>query len=525
MSLLLDALNRASKDKAAAAMQAATPGRLDETTSASPDMKLEPVPAPISPASALPTLELSLSDVEPASASPTAAPADAWHTEMEVAAPSPSQLGLNPAKSSDRGAPPVASEPAPVASSVSTPGSVPRRAAAPSESLHAPRVAQEIVRAKAVVPRAALPRRVLVLGAVAGCLALGLGSVMLGWWGDPTVWFQGAGVRGSVIPQLSQTSAKPVGEGVVASASAPAGSAPSGASVDTQGTGQPSASVAPSTASSSPASLASRSAVVGQDAPRLASAGSVAHDWSLDREPCEPESTAPNCRTAPASKPSGAGKAVQSAQPLFESRSTGPSALEQGYAALTQGRLGEAAQAYGRALASNSQERDALLGLAYIAQRQGREEEARSHYQQVLRHEPGNPVARAGLLMLGAADDPQVSISRAREVAQQHPDSAAAQAALGALLVRVGHLADAQLAFQRAHGLEPKVAQHAFNLAVALDRLRNYGAARQYYERALVLSTNAGAAPSDAVPLATLKERLEQLRAAQASPPPLEPKP
>lgn len=191
--------------------------------------------------------------------------------------------------------------------------------------------------------------------------------------------------------------------------------------------------------------------------------------------------------------------------------------------ALTQGRLGEATQAYSRALANNSQERDALLGLAYIAQRQGREEEARSHYQQVLRHEPDNPVARAGLLMLGAADDPQASVSRARELAQQSPDSAAAQAALGALLARVGHLADAQLAFQRAHGLEPKVALHAFNLAVALDRMRNYGAARQYYERALMLSTNAGAPPSDAVPLATLKERLEQLRAVQA-PPASEPK-
>lgn len=309
MSLLLDALNRASKDKAAAAMQAATPGGLDAATPTSPEMKLEPVPAPTSPALASPSaLELSLSDVESASASPTAAPADAWHTEMEVAAPSPGQPLLNPAKSLDRGSPPVASEPAPASFAASASFSAPPRVAVPSASPHAPRVAQEIVRAKAVVPRAALPRRVLVLGVVAGCLAVGLGSVMLGWWGDPTVWFQGAGGRSSVIPQLGQTSATPVGEGVVASAGAPTRSAPSGEPVDTQATGQQSASAESPAAALVPAIKGSQAPAAGQGVPRLAGAGSVTPDSAIDREPCEPESTAPNCRTAAAPKSSGSGK-------------------------------------------------------------------------------------------------------------------------------------------------------------------------------------------------------------------------
>ena len=80
-------------------------------------------------------------------------------------------------------------------------------------------------------------------------------------------------------------------------------------------------------------------------------------------------------------------------------------------------------------------------------------------------------------------------------------------------MVRVGRLADAQLAFQRAHLLEPTVAQHAFNLAVALDRLRNHGLARQYYERALALAEPSGADRAGAVPLAAIRARLTELRA------------
>jgi cytochrome c-type biogenesis protein CcmH/NrfG len=202
-----------------------------------------------------------------------------------------------------------------------------------------------------------------------------------------------------------------------------------------------------------------------------------------------------------------------------QSRTAGPSALELAYAALVQGRLPAAAQAYEQALLAHPEERDALLGLAYIAHQQGQTNEARDYYQRVLRHDPGNPVARSGLLAINAIDDPQASASRAREVAEQNPDSAAAQSTLGHAMVREGRLADAQQAFFRAHSLEPGVALHAFNLAVALDRLRQYGPARQYYERTLALSTQTGGERASGVPQAVVQTRLEQLRAAHVANP------
>jgi len=325
----------------------------------------------------------------------------------------------------------------------------------------APRVAQSIVRAKAAGPKAARPTRLIALLSIAVLLAAGLGSVLLGLWGDPMSWFQSAAVTPPATPAV---------------AIAPA--------------------LAPTTAiEAAPApALQPPPTVAAPTAPRTPARSSNAL-----RSPARPQSAAAPAKTI---------------EPMLQSRRSGASALESGYAALTQGRLPEAKQAYAQALADNPQERDALLGLAYIAHQQGRTEEARSYYQRVLRQEPGNPVARAGLLTLSPAEDTRELGAQSRDVAEQNPDSAPAQSVLGHSLVRQGRLAQAQLAFQRAHLLSPGVALHAFNLAVALDRLRQYPAARHYYELTLALSAQSGGERGSGVPLAEVQERLVQLQAA-----------
>jgi Tfp pilus assembly protein PilF len=192
----------------------------------------------------------------------------------------------------------------------------------------------------------------------------------------------------------------------------------------------------------------------------------------------------------------------------------GASRLELAYAALTQGRLTDAASGYKEVLKANPEERDALLGLAYVSHQEGRDEEARDYYKRVLRQEPGNPTARAGLLIQNLSNDAEDVSAGSREVAEQHPGSAAAQSVLGHSLVRQGRLADAQMAFQRAHVLEPGVALHAFNLAVALDRLKNHAVARSYYERALSLSKQSGGEQASGLPHAVVQQRMDELRQA-----------
>ena len=454
MSLLLDALNRASKDKAAAA--AATQN---------------PLPVPVDVPVTLPVLELSLAPDAHASAPQAPVRPDAWHTEQAVAAPDKPLMAPFVQTQASQAATPVASPPTPVAVASRGGPSAP----------DAPRVAQDIVRAKAPAPRAKPPLRWVILGSLAVLLAGARGSVLMGWWGDPSHWLQSGGLAGSSMNAPT-----------VAARVEPAGASP--------------AAVDPVTAPASAAVPAEPT----QPPARRTTAPTPA-DPPTGQTPDTPVSATPT--------PGRSSAPAKASQALVQSRTAGPSALELAYAALVQGRLPAAAQAYEQALLAHPEERDALLGLAYIAHQQGQTNEARDYYQRVLRHDPGNPVARSGLLAINAIDDPQASASRAREVAEQNPDSAAAQSTLGHAMVREGRLADAQQAFFRAHSLEPGVALHAFNLAVALDRLRQYGPARQYYERTLALSTQTGGERASGVPQAVVQTRLEQLRAAHVANP------
>jgi tetratricopeptide (TPR) repeat protein len=203
---------------------------------------------------------------------------------------------------------------------------------------------------------------------------------------------------------------------------------------------------------------------------------------------------------------------AKASKPVITSRPPPKGDLDLAYAALTEGRLDEAKVSYGKVIQKNPAERDALLGLAYIAQRQGSSEEARNYYQQVLRLEPGHAGANAGMLAIAAEGDLSQAGSRAREMAERMPDSAAALSTLANILAREGRIAEAQQAYFKALTIEPDNALHAYNLAVALDRLHKYPLARIYYQRALALAEKSNAADRAGVPLAEAERRLEQLR-------------
>jgi len=206
------------------------------------------------------------------------------------------------------------------------------------------------------------------------------------------------------------------------------------------------------------------------------------------------------------------------AKQAFSVKTRGPTSLEVGYAALVAGRLEDASQAYAQALKANSEERDALLGLAYIAQKRGQREEAQALYRRVLRQEPSNAIASAALLGLDADNDGSQTASRAKDLAMRQPDSAATMAMAGNAAVREGMLADAVQLFARAQFLEPANPLHAYNHAVALDRLGQFAAAAAQYEKVLKLSDPAASASGRGYSSDAVKERLAQLRQALGTP-------
>ena len=506
MSLLLDALNRASRDKAAAEAPS-DPLAVGAVVPAAPPLAFESQASPV-PSEPLPSATKtpdwpSLEPLEFTVTLPEKPAAPKPETPAPPSAkPGPVALSLTP-KVPDvavKSAPavPIPAEPPLVAALEPAPGfpgasSPAVDAGRPTKPPSGERAAQNIVRAKEM-PASKSRQGVGAWVAVVLVLVLGAGlsSVFLGVGGDPMAWMKSLGLG---QPSLQAT-------GVPAPAGVPAGEAPAVSPPDLPVAAVAIAPVIPTPVSRSVPSQktpvkSAASAPPGKDQRKL-------DGGSVPARTCPPGTVPPDCR------PSGTDQ-----QAGLQSRISGPSTLELGYAALTRGQLQEATKAYEQALVQNPEERDALLGLAYIAQQQSRQDEALSLYKRVLRQEPDNATARTGVLTLTMLGDAQDFGSRSREVVDQNPDSAEAQSILGHALVRQERLADARLAFARALQLEPQVARHAFNLAVAFDRLHNYDQARRFYELTAQLMKKPGSERSSGVVLRDVLVRLEQLRSAQ----------
>lgn len=186
--------------------------------------------------------------------------------------------------------------------------------------------------------------------------------------------------------------------------------------------------------------------------------------------------------------------------------------LAQAYAAWRAGRLEDAEQLYRQALDIDARQPDAALGLAAIAEARGQRDEAAAHYRRVLELEPDHPVALAALAELAAGGDAAAQESVLRHALARRPDAAALHTALGRLLAAQQRWSEAYQAFASAWQLQPSSAERAYDLAVALDRLRKPAAAARMYAQALAL-----AAPGVGFDVDGARERLAALQAAAAA--------
>lgn len=167
---------------------------------------------------------------------------------------------------------------------------------------------------------------------------------------------------------------------------------------------------------------------------------------------------------------------------------------------------------YREVQAADAANADALLGLAAIALRSGREQEAKSLYNAVLEADPNNAAAIAALSTLpaaGAAGGDTGNETRLKNLLREQPGSASLHFALGVQYVASGRWPEGQQAFFEAVRNEPANADYAYNLAVSLDHLGQTSAAAAYYERALSLA--GGSVLFDT---AAAQQRLDSLRAA-----------
>jgi Flp pilus assembly protein TadD len=163
--------------------------------------------------------------------------------------------------------------------------------------------------------------------------------------------------------------------------------------------------------------------------------------------------------------------------------------LTAAYQAYQNGNYEVANQRYHEAISKDSRNRDALLGLAAIAQQQGQDDMAVNYYRRVLALDPRDAVAQAALASFGSEDNANKE-SRLKQLISQQPESAALHFALGNQYADQSRWAEAQQAYFNALALEPSNALFAFSLAISLDHIGQRNAAVQYYRQALQFDTS-----------------------------------
>jgi tetratricopeptide (TPR) repeat protein len=158
--------------------------------------------------------------------------------------------------------------------------------------------------------------------------------------------------------------------------------------------------------------------------------------------------------------------------------------LQDAYYAYQAGQFDRSQQLYQHALRLDARNRDALIGMAAVAQRRGADSVAAHYYLKALELDPRDPVANAGMSALTTGENGE---SRLKTLLNEQPDSSALHSALGNRYAEQSRWGEAQQSYFNAYKLEPKNSSLAFNLAVSLDRLGQAKLAAQYYQRALEL--------------------------------------
>jgi len=167
--------------------------------------------------------------------------------------------------------------------------------------------------------------------------------------------------------------------------------------------------------------------------------------------------------------------------------------LSRAYDAWRSGNLIAAKRDYERVLKSEPRNRDALLGLGAVAVRDGRWEDASARYTTLLRLNPKDSIAQAGLIAVHENVDPVRGESQIKLLLREEPDAAHLHFTLGNLYAAQNRWGEAQAAYFDAYHLQAENPDYAYNLAVSLDELGKAGAAAGYYRRALELAADNGA--------------------------------
>jgi Flp pilus assembly protein TadD len=158
------------------------------------------------------------------------------------------------------------------------------------------------------------------------------------------------------------------------------------------------------------------------------------------------------------------------------------------YQAFRTGNYSQAEASYQSVLYRHPDNRDALLGVAAMAVRRGRIQEAQRYYRRLLNLNPRDSVAMAALFNLQRTTPGEISESQIKLLLDREPNAPHLHFSLGNLYARQARWAEAEQSYFQAYNHDNQNPDYVFNLAVSLDQLGQTEAALNYYRKALVLA-------------------------------------
>lgn len=153
--------------------------------------------------------------------------------------------------------------------------------------------------------------------------------------------------------------------------------------------------------------------------------------------------------------------------------------------------LDDAEVDYRRALKVDRDNRDALLGLAVVYQRQGYLVDAEQLYRRVLALDPKDSVANAGLMSLPVDGNSLQNETRLKLMLNEEPTAAHLHFSLGNEYAARANWPEAQQAYFNAYRHAPENGDYAYNLAISLEQLGQPQAALPYYQRAQEIAVDS----------------------------------
>lgn len=189
--------------------------------------------------------------------------------------------------------------------------------------------------------------------------------------------------------------------------------------------------------------------------------------------------------------------------------------LLQAYQAGQQGNVAQASQLYQQVLQEDASQKEALLGLAIIAEQKNEAQKARQYYQKVLALYPKEPSAQMGVLRLDnvSAAQQQAILMQQKALTQEGKPRAGVDFALANIYATQGDWPAAQQAYFDAYRQDSTHPDYAYNLAVSLDQLQQSALALSYYQKAEALAISR----RHQFDMLQLRARIQSLQ-AQTSP-------